>query len=93
MNRMFTTTMCVIFALSCCQLSTAEQTMPDAAAKTSRKSNWAPSVLNIENFPLLVVDDQGKMISKKPWFVKYYAPWCGHCQALEPIWDEFNAKH
>ncbi|OJJ46689.1 hypothetical protein ASPZODRAFT_152130 [Penicilliopsis zonata CBS 506.65] len=38
--------------------------------------------LTAESFQRLVTT------TRDPWFVKFYAPWCGHCQALAPTWSQ-----
>jgi protein disulfide-isomerase A6 len=37
-------------------------------------------VLTDSDFDSLVLD------SNDLWFVKFYAPWCGHCKNLKPEW-------
>ena len=38
--------------------------------------------LTAESFQKLVTTSQD------PWFIKFYVPWCGHCQHLAPTWAQ-----
>jgi len=46
------------------------------------KAASAVSVLTPLNFDSIVLD------SNKDVFVEFYAPWCGHCKRLAPIWEK-----
>lgn len=42
--------------------------------------------LTAETFQNLVT------LTQDPWFIKFYAPWCGHCKAMAPNWIQLGKE-
>ena len=76
----------------------------DATASTSAMSSFETSKAGRTNpslKPGILPNPAGKSIeltaesfqklvttSQAPWFIKFYVPWCPHCQHLAPIWSQ-----
>jgi len=60
----------------------ANKLVPFLKSQDIPEQNEPVKILVGKNFNDIVMDDT------KDVFVKFYAPWCGHCKKLAPIWDE-----
>jgi protein disulfide-isomerase A1 len=47
---------------------------------------------NDEGVTVIVGESWDSIVNdpEKDVLVKYYAPWCGHCKALAPVWDQLG---
>jgi protein disulfide-isomerase len=67
--------------------ATAKSTPTKASKATLAKPTSTPNpagevvALTAESYEKSVTN------SMEPWFIKFYAPWCHHCQALAPNWS------
>lgn len=61
------------------------------ALKPHLKSEQAPESQGPVTVIVGTTWEEIVMDSTKDVLVKYYAPWCGHCKALAPTWEELGA--
>jgi protein disulfide-isomerase-like protein len=41
---------------------------------------------------ILTTDNFDELTQSGDWLVEFYAPWCGHCKRLAPVWDQLASE-
>ncbi|KAL8427948.1 hypothetical protein Efla_003462 [Eimeria flavescens] len=60
-----------------------------SSSSSKPKSSGPSDVIELKdsNFDKIVMSDADNV-----WFVEFYAPWCGHCKALAPTWEDVASQ-
>lgn len=69
--------------------SSKKKILPPAPVYNGPPKSTAPQNPNGVSVPLTAETFQSRVtMSLDPWFIKFYAPWCHHCQAMAATWAQ-----